>query len=60
MQVVGKSYLSSARPCGVKKDPISGSEKKKDTSQREEDVLLCRGLLNEVRTFFEGEEGCPG
>ena len=33
---------------------------KKDTSQIKKDVLLCRGLLNEVRTFFEGEEGCSG
>ncbi len=35
-----------------------GAAKEKDTSQCEEDVLLCRELLNEVRTFFEREEGC--
>jgi hypothetical protein len=30
-----------------------GVGKKKDTLQNKEDVLLCRGLLDEVRTFFE-------
>ena len=32
---------------------------KKDTSQKEEDVLICRGLLDEVRTLFESEHGYP-
>ena len=36
------------------------AEIKKDTLRIKEDVLLSRGLLHEVRTFFEGEEGCPG
>jgi len=30
---------------------------KKDTLRNKKDVLLCRRLLYEVRTFFEGEEG---
>ena len=37
-----------------------GAGIKKDTLRYKEDVLLCRGLLNEVRTFFEGEKGCSG
>ncbi|NOR34634.1 MAG: hypothetical protein GQ579_08150 [Bacteroidales bacterium] len=32
---------------------------KKDTSLCVEDVLLCRGLLDEVRTLFESEHGYP-
>jgi len=34
-------------------------EMKKDTLRRKEDVLLCRELLNEVRTYFEKEHGYP-
>jgi hypothetical protein len=30
---------------------------KKDIPLSVEDVLLCRGLLHEVLTFFEGEKG---
>ena len=33
--------------------------KKKDTLRYKEDVLLCRGLLNEVRTHYEGGNGYP-
>ncbi len=30
-----------------------GGKKVKDTDQKMEDVLSCRKLLNEVRTFFQ-------
>ena len=34
--------------------------KEKDTPQRKEDVLLCRELLNEVRTYYEQLMYIPG
>jgi len=36
-----------------------GAGKEKDTLRPIEDVLLCRGLLYEVRTHFEGGNGYP-
>jgi len=36
-----------------------GALMKKDTLRIKKDVLLCRELLNEVRTFYEREYGNP-
>ena len=54
------SVYRSRQGIGGEAGAADGAGTIKDTSQCEEDVLLCRGLLNEVRTFFEGEEGCLG
>ncbi|NOR33156.1 MAG: hypothetical protein GQ579_00600, partial [Bacteroidales bacterium] len=54
------SEYRSRQGIGGEVGAAGGVLMKKDTLQCEEDVLFCRGLLNEVRTFFEGEEGCSG
>ena len=54
------SECRSRQGVGAGTGTIGGAGKEKDTLRSMEDVLLCRELLNEVRTFFEGEEGCHG
>jgi hypothetical protein len=54
------SEYRSRQGIGEKAGAAGGAEIKKDTLRIKEDVLLCRGLLHEVRTFFEGEKGYPG
>jgi len=47
------SKYRSRKGIGGEAGAARGALMKKDTLQRKEDVLLCRGLLNEVRTHFE-------
>ena len=54
------SDYRSRRGIGGEMVASGGAGKAKDTSQCEEDVLLCRGLLHEVLTLFEVEKGCSG
>ena len=49
----------SRRGIGGEAGSSGGAGKKKDTLQNKEDVLLCRELLDDVRTYFESEHGCP-
>ena len=49
------SEYRSRHGIGAGVGSAGGAGKEKDTYRSMEDVLLCRGLLNEVRTFFEQE-----
>ena len=53
------SEYRSRQGIGGEAGAAGGPGMKKDTSQCEEDVLLCRELLDEVRTLFESEHGYP-
>jgi len=53
------SEYRSRQGIGREVGSAGGAEKEKDTPQRKEDVLLCRELLYEVRTYYEREHGCP-
>jgi hypothetical protein len=39
---------------------VSGEEKKEGLPSDIEGSPIWSGFLNEVRTYFEGEYGCPG
>ena len=53
------SEYRSRQGIGGKIVASGGAAIKKDTPRIKEDVLLCRGLLNEVRTYYEGGNGYP-
>ena len=49
------SEFRSRQGIGAGTGPAGGAGKEKDTPRKKEDVLICRELLNEVRTFYEHE-----
>ena len=53
------SEYRSRQGIGGEVGTAGGAGKEKDTLRIKEDVLLCRELLNEVRTYFESEDGYP-
>jgi hypothetical protein len=53
------SEYRSRQGIGGEGAAAGGAGKKKDTLRKKEDVLLCRELLDEVRTLFEIEHGYP-
>lgn len=51
------SEYRSRHEIGAGTGPAGGAGKEKDTACKMEDVLLCRKLLNEARTFFKSANG---